>query len=286
MKVMRRILGVLVMVAGILGLVLSVAGLVTVWVAKPTVAAYATTTIDVLDKSVVTSQSVMETTKQALGATVDSVDALSAMLSTTAATVEDTTPIVDSIDKMMATTLPTAVKVASESLYTAQEAARVLESSIQSLDTFRALLSSAPLIGDLVPQSGALYNPEKPLADSLGELAASLEGLPGTFAGMSANLSTADDKLASVQENLITMSDSVKLISSSLGEYETMVTQSKSSMDSLTSILSGIQSNLNTILTGAAIALTLFFAWLLAAQVVILSQGWELFQGTADRMGQ
>jgi hypothetical protein len=30
--------------------------------------------------------------------------------------------------------------------------------------------------------------------------------------------------------------------------------------------------------------MSLFFAWLLAAQVVMLSQGWELFQGTADRM--
>jgi hypothetical protein len=33
-----------------------------------------------------------------------------------------------------------------------------------------------------------------------------------------------------------------------------------------------------------AIVLSLFFAWLLAAQVVILSQGWELYQGTAGRM--
>ena len=33
-----------------------------------------------------------------------------------------------------------------------------------------------------------------------------------------------------------------------------------------------------------ATALTLFFAWLLAAQVVILSQGRELYRGTADRM--
>ena len=33
--------------------------------------------------------------------------------------------------------------------------------------------------------------------------------------------------------------------------------------------------------TTAAIS---FFVWLLAAQVVILSQGWELYQGTAGRI--
>ena len=284
MKVMRRILGVLVMLAGVLGLVISLAGLIGVWVAKPTVATYAGTTIDTLNQSVVTSQNVMEVTGQALGATIDSVDALSAMLSTTAATVEDTKPVLDKFDAMMSTTVPSTLEAATDSLYTAQEAARVLESTIQSLDTFRFLLSSTPMIGALLPQTGEAYNPEKPMADSLGELASSLEGLPDTFVEVAADLSATDDKLAAVQENLVTMSDSVRLISSSLGEYEKMITQSKSSMDNLTSILTNIQTNLDTILTGVAIVLSLFFVWLLAAQVVILSQGWELYQGTADRM--
>jgi uncharacterized coiled-coil protein SlyX len=284
MNVMRRILGVVVMLAGILGLVLSLAGLVLVWVAKPTVAVYATTTIDTLNASAVTSQRVMDITSEALGATIDSVDALSAMLSTTAATVEDTKPVLDEFDTIMSTTLPSTLEAATDSLYTAQEAARVLESTIRSLDTFRFLLSSVPLVGDVVPQPEESYNPEKPMADSLGELASNLEGLPDTFVKMSADLSATDDKVVAIQENLTTMSDSVGLISSSLGEYQEMITQSKSSMDNLTSILTSVQNNLATILNGVAIVLTLFFTWLLAAQVVILSQGWELYQGTADRM--
>lgn len=284
MNVIRRILGLLVMIAGILGLVLSLAGLVIVWVAKPTVTVYANTTIDTLNKSVITSQSLMETTGQALGATIDSVDALSTMLSTTATTVEDTQPVLDEIDTMMAVTLPSTLEATTDSLYTAQEAAQVLESTIQSLEAFRFLLADTPLLGDLVGQTGEPYNPEKPLADSLGEVAANLEGLPDTFVEMSANLSDTDDNLASIQENLITMSDSAGLISSSLGEYQRMIIQSQSSLDDLTSILTNLQSNLPTILNGVAIVLTLFFVWLLAAQVVILSQGWELYQGTADRL--
>jgi uncharacterized protein YukE len=284
MKVIRRILGVLVMLAGILGLVLSLAGLVMVWVAKPTVAVYAGTTIGTLNESIVASQKVMDVTTQALGATIDSVDALSAMLGTTAATVEDTKPVFDKFDTIMSTTLPSTLKAATDSLYTAQGAAKVLESTIQSLDAFRFILSGTPLVGDLLPPPGESYNPEKPLADSLGELASNLEGLPNTFVGMSDDLNATDDKLASVQENLITMSDSVKLISSSLSEYQKMIVQSKASMDNLASILTNIQNNLNTILNGVAIVLTLFLLWLLATQIVILSQGWELYQGTADRM--
>jgi uncharacterized coiled-coil protein SlyX len=284
MNVIRRILGVLVMIAGILGLLLSLAGLVMVWVTKPAVTTYANTTIDTLNESVITSQSVMEITGQALGATIDSVDALSIMLRTTAVTVEDTQPVLDEIDTIMAVTLPSTLEATTVSLYTAQDAAKVLESTIQSLDAFRFLLSATPLVGDLVNQTGESYNPEKSLADSLGELAGNLEGLPDTFVEMSVNLSATDDNLVSIQENLITMSDSVGFISSSLSEYQKMINQSQSSMDNLTSILTNIQSNMATILKWVVIVLSLFFVWLLAAQIVILSQGWELYQGTADRM--
>jgi uncharacterized coiled-coil protein SlyX len=248
------------------------------------VTAYASNTIDTLNESVTTSQNVMEITGQALGATVDSLDALSTMLSTTATTVDDTTPVINEINVIMSDTLPSTLEAATTSLSTAQEAATVLETTIKSLDTFRFLLSGNPLLGNLVGQTGVPYNPEVPLADSLGELAKSLEGLPKTFIEMSVNLSTTDDNLGSIRGNLTTMSDSVGLISSSLGEYEKMVVQSQSSMDNLISILTSMQSNLATILNGAAIVLTLLLLWFLATQVVILSQGWELYQGTADRM--
>ena len=55
-------------------------------------------------------------------------------------------------------------------------------------------------------------------------------------------------------------------------------------MNNLTAILDNIQKNLPTILNGVTIALSLFLLWLLVSQIVILSQGWELYQGTAGRM--
>ena len=285
MKVLRSFLGIFVMIAGVLGLVLSLAGLVSVWVVKPAVVTYTSSTIDTLNSSIGTSQDVMEITAQALGATVDSVDALSEMLFTTASTLEDTQPVLDELDSIMKTTLPSTFKATTDSLYTAQEAARVLENTIRSLDAFRFLLSGAPLIGDLVVEPVESYTPEVSLAETLGEIAENLEELPDTFLQMADDLSTTDKNLHSVQLNLVTMSTSVKVISSSLSEYESMVIQSKSSMDEVISILSNIQNNLDGILNWVVIVITIFFIWLLAAQVVILSQGWELIRGTANRLG-
>jgi flagellin-like hook-associated protein FlgL len=206
------------------------------------------------------------------------------MLGTTADTVDSSAPIIAQITTIMSDTLPSTLEAATSSLKTAQQAAGVMESTIKSLDSFRFLLGSTPFLSGLVDTNATTYSPEVPLADTLGDLAKNLEGLPGTFVSMSTNLSTIDDNMAAIQANLQTMSDSVILISSSLGEYEKMLDQSNTSMDNLKTLLTNLRSNLVVILNGVAVILTLFLLWLLAAQVVIFTQGWELFQGTADRM--
>ncbi len=284
MNSLRRILGILVMIAGILGLLLSLAGLAGIWLLKPTIANAATTTIAALNSSIDTSQQAMTIAVQALGASVDSIDALSSMLASTATSVEDTKPMLNQVNGILSETLPTTMKSATDSLKTAQQAAEVLDSAIRSLENFRLVISATPLLGAMVEQPKQAYNPEVPLAESLGELAVTLEDLPDTFTAMAENLDKADDNLDEIQGSLTTMSTSVGYISAGLRNYQTMIGQSRSSMDSLKALLSNVQTNLPQILNAAAAALTLFFFWLLAAQVVIFSQGWELYHGTAGRM--
>ncbi len=284
MRFLGKILGILVMIAGILGLVLSLAGLIGVWVSRPAIANFVDVTIQTLNGSINTSQQTMKITAQALGATVDSVDALSVMLSATAISVEDSQPVLDKLNEFLGEKLPATMEAASSSLKTAQQGADVLDSSIRSLDNFRFMMSAVPMLGAFVEQPAQAYNPDVPLSKSLGEISAQLDGLPDLFVEMASDLDKTDDNLMTIQTSLVTMSDSVKTISTSLSEYEAMVIQSQSSMDSLKGMLTNIQNNLDNILQVSAIVLSLAFFWLLAAQVVIFTQGWELFQGTAGHM--
>jgi hypothetical protein len=284
MKSIRRLLGILVMIAGILGLVLSLAGLITIWVFKPQLNSSISATITTLDNSITTSKDVMDITNEALGATVTSVDALSVMLGTTATTVENTKPVFTDLNAVVGDTLPQTMEDATTSLQAAQEAAQVLEASMKSFENFQLLASSNPLLAMMFVKPEKTVTPEKPLAESLGDLAKNLEDLPQTFDDMSANLDKADDNLDTIQTSLSTMSDSVALISKSLGEYQSMIGESKSSMDNLQSMLTNTKNNLPNVLNIATAVLTLFFLWLLAVQVVILSQGLELFHGTATTM--
>jgi uncharacterized phage infection (PIP) family protein YhgE len=252
--------------------------------AKPAITTSAGATIDTLSTVVDTSKDTLGITYDALGATIDSVEALSEMLNTTALTVEDTQPVVSQVNGLMGETLPATMQAATDGLVTAQAAATSLESAIYSFETFRAIVGATPLLSAFIPASDTTYSPEKPLAESLGAIAASLEELPTTFETMATNLESTDDNLALVQGNLETMSESVSLIADSLGEYQAMISNSQDSMDSLKGMLTSVESNLATILNIATIVLVAFFLWLLAAQVVIFSQGYELYQGTAGSM--
>lgn len=284
MSFLRRILGIFVMIAGIVGLLLSLGGLTGVWMAKPVLLASADSTLKTLSASIDASKDTMQITEEALGATVNSIDALSTMLSVTAVTVSDTQPMFTQVNVLMGETLPETFEAAISSLEAAGQAATSLESAIKSFEVFQVVLASAPLIGSLVPTNTPPYNPEKPLADSLMELSASLEDMPATFLEMSTSMDKADDNLVEIKTNLETMSVNVTAISSSLGEYQRMVGSSRDEMDNLKATLSGIQGSLAQGLDIAAYALTLFFLWLLAAQIVIFSQGIELFRGTATSM--
>lgn len=284
MQILRRLLGIFVMIAGIIGLLLSLTGLVGVVIAKPIITNTMNTTIDTLVSSVDTSQKTLEITFDALGATIDSIDSLSAMLDSTAITVRDTQPVITHVNDLMSKKLPETIGTATDSLDAAEKAAQSLESAIKSFEALQMVLGTSPLLRTIVPPASEPYNPEKSLADSLSDLSASIQDLPDTFIEMSSDLEKAEGNLNSVTDSMKLMSLNVSLISSSLSQYQIMIKESQSSTENLYAMLSNFRDDLPRITNITTTVLILFFLWLLAAQVVIFSQGFELFHGTAISM--
>ena len=74
---------------------------------------------------------------------------------TTAASVEDTKPVLTKMNTMMGKQLPSTLQAATDSLNASKEAARSLESTIKSLDTFRTVMSAVPLVQRIYPCGSA-----------------------------------------------------------------------------------------------------------------------------------
>src|SRR5690606_730748 len=180
--------------------------------------------------------------------------------------------------------LPDTINSATDSLIAAESAATSLESAIKSFEVLQTILGATPFLSAVIPPAAEPYNPDISLADSLKELSTSIEDMPDTFIEMSKDLDKVDDNLLLVTDSMALMSENVTLISQSLTQYQTMISQSKSSTDSLGTMLSTFKNGMGNTINIASIVLVLFFLWLLATQVVIFSQGYELYHGTANGM--
>lgn len=284
MKLLRKILGIIVMLAGILGLLLSLAGLGATWYYRPSMESAFNNILTTLSSSLDLSQEGLRVTEDALTAAVGSIDALQQTVKATAASLGSTQPVLEGITGFMGDQLPATLDAARSSLNAAQQGAQVVDNAIQSLNTFQSVISAIPIISAFMPAPPQTTTEEgTPLSEALGDVSESLAGLPDLSAELSVDLEAAAGSLTDVEDALNLMAENIGGITESLEGYLSMVQRSQASMKGLQSQLDLWQTNLPTLVNAIALIASLFLVWLLIAQIVIFTQGLELYQGTATR---
>jgi len=264
MSFIRKIIGLLLVIAAIGGMIFSIAGLVLAWRVESQVTAGIGGFIDVLGQTLETTSQGLAVTQQALKGSVDTVHSLQGTVVTIAKTVKSSTPMVDEITKVMTEDLPNTIDSTESSLRTAQDSAKVI-------DTVLSSLSAIPLIG-----SGIGYNPQVSLDQALGSVADSLTGLPGSFANMADSLKTSSSNLETFDADLSMMAESIGTIEKSVAQYEGVVGDYQKSISGLNSSLASFKNSLPNIMRMVMWGLTVFLVWMAIIQLGLFTQGLEL----------
>jgi uncharacterized phage infection (PIP) family protein YhgE len=264
MSIIRKIIGVFLILAAVGGLIFSIAGIVFAWRAESRVTAGLQNFVEVLSGTLQTTSQGLTITQQALKSSVDTVSALQSTVETTAKTIKSSGPMVDEISKLMTSELPNTVQSTESSLRTAQESAKVIDSVLSTL-------SSIPLIGSSIG-----YNPQVPLDQALGQVADSLTNLPDSFANMADSLKTSSSNLETFQADLSVMAESIGEIEKSVAQYESVVGNYQKSLEALNTKLTNIESSLPNIVRSVLVGLTIFLVWMVIVQFGLLTQGLEL----------
>lgn len=265
MTIIRRIFGLLLIIAAIGGLILSIVGIYYIWRLEPAMTTGIQNTVDLLNNTLEATAQGLVVTKDALKSSVEMIGNMQTTLETTAKTIESTNPMIDDIANLMEKQLPDTIRATQQSLNTAQESAAVI-------DTVLGTLSSIPLIG-----SGIGYNPDVPLATALGDVSKSLEGLPESFAGMQENLRNTQNNVETFQADLTLVASSVGQIEDSVAQYEQVVTSYQESLAQMQTQLETLSANVPTYVHTLVIALTAFLVWMILAQIGLFTQGYEMF---------
>ncbi|MFM8322051.1 MAG: hypothetical protein ACKOC5_14155 [Chloroflexota bacterium] len=265
MIVIRRIFGLLLIIATAIGLIFSIFVTVAIWRAQETVSTGIQSTVSLLGDTLQTTATGLVVTKDALKSSVQMIADMQTTLETTAKTIDSTNPMIDEIVNLMDKQLPDTIIATQNSLVSAQESARVID---QVLGT----LSGIPLIG-----SGIGYNPEVPLGDALGDVAQSLDGLPESFKGMQTSLRNTQNNVQTFQADLTVVAGSVGQIEASVAQYEQVVSNYQASLDQVQQRLDTLEANVPGYVRTGTIGLTVFLVWMMLAQIGLFTQGWEMF---------
>ena len=271
MSIIRRIIGVLLILAAILGLVVSLGAMYVIWNAQGNLTTSLQNTIDLLSQTLETTAQGLVVTQQSLQNSVDLIGNLQSTVETTAKAINSTNPMVDEIGRLMREDLPETIQATQTSLLTAQQSAA-------TIDTVLRAMSGIPLIG---PSIG--YDPEVSLSDALGQVAQNLDDLPDAFFGIQENLQNTQDNLQTFEADLTVMAASVGQIQSSVAQYDQVIGGYQASLDQVIAQLDALSANLPNIVRMLSIGLTAFLVWMAIAQLGLITQGWELITENRPR---
>jgi hypothetical protein len=262
MTFIRKFVGILLILAALGGLVFSIAGIVALQQIKPVMVLGLQNSVNLLIQTLDTTSQGLAVTQTALKSSVDTIANLQTTLETTVKGIDSANPMIDQISKAMDEDVPNTILATQNSLRTAQESAVVIDSLLSTL-------SKIPLIG-------LSYSPKVPLAQALGDVADSLEGLPVSLKDMSDSLVNTQSDIQTFQADLSITAESVGGIKESVAQYGSVVKGYEDSLDVVKTQLKALSDGLPNIVRILVLALTVFLVWMAIANLGLLSQGWEM----------
>jgi hypothetical protein len=270
---LRKLLGLLLMVAAVAGIIFCIIGLIGVWQIKPTLTQTVSENLALLDDTLIATQDGLTAIGQLVQTTATDVASLQTTTQALAQTIHDTNPMLDSLTSLAGNDLPDAITAAQTSLASAQ-------SSAQLIDTVLGALTSIPF------SPVAQYKPEVPLAASLSQVSTSLDTLPPALATIHTSLTAGKTNLSVVESELTNISTTVKGISNNLGSAQQSIDQYKTVTTKLKDRVEAAQRTTPTLITTLSWIFTILLVWLVISQLGLWAQGFDLLQSRRSAMDQ
>lgn len=260
MKVFRIIIGLILILAAILGLVFSIFGIISINRYSSIISENLINNIDIIGSTLETTAQGLSDTQDSLSAATVALVSLQNTISTTADTISASEPMLDSLGKLLDEDLPNTISATQTSFETAQESAKVIDSVLKALS--------------FLP--GIDYDPETPLHEALSDVSESLNGIPESLSGMNDGIEDTSHNLQVIQVDLILMKDTIRQIENSLSSSEDVLEQYQNTVSSIQTQISDLQERIPNIINTVSILVYIFLGWMAAAQIGLLTQGWEL----------
>ena len=283
--IIRRILGLIMLLTAITLLVASLAG---AWFAGDALANLA----DGINRSLVVASQSLDTARGTLDLARSSVSDMDGGLQTAidatasaAQTLSDSRPLLDNVSAVTTQEVPEAIEGMQAALPNMIEVASVIDRTLTTLSSV-GIDREIPLpFGGSIPlrfDLGIDYAPTTSFDESLRVFETSLVGLPESLRGLEGDLATTNSNLESLSSNLQATSENLATINTRFGGLLPLLDQYSLLIDQVSEIVMQVQAQLASrleLIRWGVIALLVAIG---LSQLAPLYLGWELLTGRRD----
>jgi methyl-accepting chemotaxis protein len=278
---LRKIVGVALVIIGLLGLALSLAGTV---ISRQIIEDFGNAADNALlltGQSLDTVNDTLTLTKQTLGEVTAGLDTVGEAAVNLSSTLDDTQPILEQVTQVAARDVPDGLDAVQTAIPDVAQAAGAIDDTLSILNAFQVERSifGVPIQFDL----GIDYDPESPLDETVLELGQSLEGMPAGLRALEDDLTIANESLFVIGDNVLAIAEDLDRLNASVGELEPLIDEYLRLASETADLINQTRESLTQQLQTAKLIATLLFVWLGLSQIVPFYLSWELLGNDKNR---
>jgi ABC-type transporter Mla subunit MlaD len=262
---LKRIIGVLLVIIAVLSLVFSLVVAYGVWSLRTPVAEAALSGLQLADSTLTTTNDALAAVDDALVNAASSVAAAQDTFQSLSQTIYATGPMLEGLAGFLGEGLPDTLRSTQSTVTAAAESARIVDTVLETLAA--------------IPFINFSYAPQTPLSETLGNVAGTLRTLPDGLEALGTDLSGAGGTLPELARSLDEFGASIGQVDESLASAQQIVASYQALISDYQAMIGTLERLIPVLVSVVPAALTFVIFWLAVVQIAALVIGWRWARG-------
>ncbi|MCI0581037.1 MAG: hypothetical protein L0332_20330 [Chloroflexi bacterium] len=271
---LRRVLGIVMLLIGISGVALSVVGVIIGRQVVGDIGQGLETSLSLTSQSLDTVNDSLALTKTTVGQVKDGLETVEETAMNVSQTISDTRPLLDQVTQVATNDVPNGLEAVEATIPQMAEVAGIIDRTLRTLSAFRV---ERTILGiDLGFDLGVDYDPEVPFDESVNQIGESLEGMPERLRGLEVYMDVTNNNLALIGDNIDTIATDLHTINSSMAQIEPLLDDYIRLVTETNDLIRQTRSSMSEQLRLVKLGVTILFTWLGLTQIAPIYLGWGL----------
>lgn len=295
MKILRRIIGIILLLGALLGIALSVAGVMYGRQAIDLAGQGIDNSLLLVGDSLVAVVDTLELAKASVADVNTSMDTVQKTATDVSKTVSDTRPLLQTVNTVATHDVPSSIESVQEAIPNIVEVAGVVDTTLSSLSNFsnnQAIPVTLPSLGfGLKPVEfevpfafdlGIDYEPTVPFDAAVEQVGSSLDDLPERLRTLEKDLLVADANMEVISADILALSADLGTINQRIAEISPLLDEYIRIVNEVKGALGDIRTQIAAQLGTAKLVVLLIMIWIGLGNLAPLYLGLELVTGRRD----